>query len=516
MLQLAKEFLRIFAGNEIAHGEYKIDGAKGNKATGKAKTVKTPVTLDLWLGHLSGELGLGVVPITQKSTCTWGAVDIDCYEGMDLEALSMKLPEPLVLCRSKSGGAHIMLFTQQPVTATVMRKKLSLVARAVGHANAEIFPKQDTLNPNDIGNWINMPYFNAESTTRYCVKGGVALTAEEFVGYVAERAITIEQLVALNVPSILDANDDDPEFADGPPCLQYLVKHGFPPGTRNSGLFSMGVFARKKYASGWEDKVFEYNNRFMGPGTYTEVAGIIRSLNKKTYMYKCKDQPCLSACDKDKCAAAPYGVSVSTNEEKSTRPCILDEVDRPVTCYAPDKDSRDEPYWVFTINGQDLEVTVDMIRSQTHFAREYLRQYHRVVLPIKDHKWVTAMNDILAEAEIFELAPDAGPEGQFWTHMEDFCSSKAKAKSKDELLIGKPWEDEGRVFFRSGDLLKFLDQQRFRSMKETEILRALKRRDARHHSFTIKGKRVACWSVTAFSVQVEGFASDAVPHDVEF
>ena len=502
-MDLAYEFNRIFTGNTRGHGEFTITSKKGLKSTGLAKTVKGPVNEDLWRKHLAGEIGIGIVPIMEDNNCTWGAVDVDDYDGLDLEEMSLKIPAPLVLCRSKSGGMHVMLFTNTPVPATLLRKKLALVARALGHPTAEIFPKQDTLNDGDIGNWINSPYHNSESTVRYCLKGGVALTAEEFISFVGESSMNIQQLVAWQPDPIV--NEEDSEFADAPPCLRALVKSGFPPGSRNSALFSMGVFARMKFVTGWEDKVFEYNQRFMGPGSYSEVAGVIRSLNKKTYVYKCKDQPLLQVCDKEGCSECSHGVQPSKDDEKSRRPNILDDVERPVRCYAPASHSKDEPYWVFCINGVNIDVTVDMARSQSVFAREYLRQYHQVILPVKDKKWVDAMNEILAGAEVKQLAPDAGPEGQLWIHLEDFCTNKAKAKVKEELLLGKPWDDDGRTYFRSNDFIKYLDQQRFRALKDKDLFSVLKRNGAKHHDMHLKGKHVNCWSIGTFGEQNEGF-----------
>lgn len=514
-MDLAFEFLRIFTGNSRGHGEFQINDQKGVKAKGKATTVPTAVNEDLWREHIAGVKGIGIVPITENNTSTWGAVDIDEYEGLDLEELSNKLPEPLILCRSKSGGAHVFLFTSQPVSSKVLRKKLMLVARALGHPNAEIFPKQDKLGPNDIGNWINMPYFKAESTNRYAIKNGLKLTGEEFVSLIADNAINIQQLVAFNIDSLVD-DATSMEFADAPPCLRELIGKGFPPGSRNSALFSMGVFARMKYESGWEDKVFDYNQRFMGPGSYSEVAGIIRSLNKKSYLYKCKDQPLLSVCDKEACACSKFGVQLNTTDEKNKRPNILDEVDRPIKCYAPTTNSKDDPYWVFSINGTDIDVTIDMIKSQAIFAREYLRQYHRLILPIKDSKWVSTINELLAEAEIHQLAPDAGPEGQMWIHLEEFCTNKSQARHKDELTLGKPWHEDGRTYFRSGDFMKYLDQQRFRSLKEHDIFMILKRNGAKHHTFNLKGKFTRCWSITSFDKQTDGFDREVMPNDSEY
>ena len=35
---------------------------------------------------------------------------------------------------------------------------------------------------------------------------------------------------------------DKEVIANGPPCLQFLTSKGFPEGTRNNGLFNIGIF----------------------------------------------------------------------------------------------------------------------------------------------------------------------------------------------------------------------------------------------------------------------------------
>jgi hypothetical protein len=46
----------------------------------------------------------------------WGCIDIDSYAGFDHQKLINKIKQfklPLVVCRSKSGGAHVFLFTNR-------------------------------------------------------------------------------------------------------------------------------------------------------------------------------------------------------------------------------------------------------------------------------------------------------------------------------------------------------------------------------------------------------------------
>ena len=107
-------FKAIFAGLDIAYGTYKIEGSRHDgKQAGKAVVVRKPPTDDLWEKHLKGvEPSLGIIPIRADNSCTWGCIDIDQYplDHKGLVAKIRRLELPLVVCRSKSGGAHVFLF----------------------------------------------------------------------------------------------------------------------------------------------------------------------------------------------------------------------------------------------------------------------------------------------------------------------------------------------------------------------------------------------------------------------
>ena len=86
-------------------------------------------------------------------------------------------------CRSKSGGAHLYLFLKQYEQAAVVREYLLEMAVALGHSGCEIFPKQDKIlsDRGDVGNFINLPYFDSEYPQRFCYNKNVeAMTLEEF------------------------------------------------------------------------------------------------------------------------------------------------------------------------------------------------------------------------------------------------------------------------------------------------------------------------------------------------
>jgi len=511
---MTKRFAELFGGLDRAYGEYTVQNKKGAKSVGRAQTLKEQVTDELFEQHLAGKKGIGIIPIKDNNKCTWGAIDIDSYENFDPKTIADQIEEngwPLVTCRSKSGGAHVFIFTSQDIPANIIRNKLKEFAIAFGFPNAEIFPKQNKLySKDDIGNWINLPYFDQKRTTRYAVKSGEALPLEGFIELAEANKVSLADLYELEPPPS--------EFSDAPPCLEVLTAKGFPDGSRNNALFDMGVYARMKFPEDWQRHIHDYNERFMGPGAPKEVHNIIKQLDKKKYTYKCQEDPICGVCNKVVCASRQYGIQSSSSPyrtsqaQKTMRPCILDEVEGPVECYLPAETSDDEPYWVFKFRGRPMDVSIDMVQSQSKFLREYLKKFRKVILAIDETRWSEAINLLLEEAIDHELAPDAGPEGQFFIHLETFLTGKVQAREKDELLLGKPWRDvdatEGfgdRIYFRSPDLMKYLDQQRFKQFKERQLYGILRRKGARHHRFMIKGKCVSCWSVTPFDEQTEGF-----------
>ena len=264
-----KRFARIFRGLDKAYGTFDItEKSASGKAKGKARIVRDPRTLATFTAHLKGQQSVGIVPINEDNNCWWGAIDVDMYplDHTKLVAIVKELNFPLVVCRSKSGGGHIYVFLTEPVPAELVQNKLKEIAGEIGYADTtEIFPKQIqlVLERGDTGNFLNLPYFDHENGLRYAIKdGGEAATLEEFLDMAEKNAITREDLEAI-LTHKTEAVDE--KLKDGPPCLQALIRHGFPEGTRNNGLFNIGVYLRKAFPDNWENKILEYNQAMMDP-----------------------------------------------------------------------------------------------------------------------------------------------------------------------------------------------------------------------------------------------------------
>lgn len=506
--EIAKRFMLLFKGLDRAHGVYQITekGQEGDKVKGRPYTEHKPVTLDLWLSHLKGERGLGIIPITDDATVSWAAIDIDTYplDFDEMEGLIVSHNLPLLMARSKSGGAHLFMFCKEPIPAKLVRAKLSEWALVLGHPEAEIFPKQNSLaNKSDVGNWLNMPYFEAKKTERFAILNGQRLKALEFLDIAEGRKVTADALRAFNI-----SGNNLPDFEDAPPCLQHLASKGFPRGSRNMALFNLAVFARMVYGDDWKEKVDEYNRSLMDPPLSTsEVMQTLKSAGRKEYFYTCDKTPISAVCNKEVCRTRKFGIG--GNSEASVAPVMLGSMT---------KIDSDPPIWIIDVEGYRLEVSTEDLISQTKFRRLCMDKINKLPPMLKQGVWEQAIRERLNDVEVVEAPPDSGPEGQFRTHLETFLTTRAPANELDELLLGKPFHctavkspntvaHVGRTFFRSPDLIRYLEQQHFREFKERQIWALLRKMDAKHHSFTLKGKKcVTAWSVPSYGAQSEEFS----------
>ena len=137
------KFKEIFKGNNSAYGIMQLTGetTEKGKAVAKAFIKRETITDKLWQEHIDGkEPALGVIPINEDNQCRWGCIDIDVYNVDHLVLMrSIKgLGFPLVTFRSKSGGAHLFLFSKEDIPASLMQSKLKAMAKSLGYEGSAV------------------------------------------------------------------------------------------------------------------------------------------------------------------------------------------------------------------------------------------------------------------------------------------------------------------------------------------------------------------------------------------
>ena len=377
-------------------------------------------------------------------------------------------------------------FLQEKAPAADMQDKLREISAGLGYGGVEIFPKQREVlvERGDIGSWLNMPYFEGDESLRYGFNPeGKALSLENFIKFIEKRAITHEELIELEVP-ILD------DIKDGPPCLQVLLKQGFPKGTRNNGLFNVGVYLKKSDPENWQTEIEEYNRKYVHPPLPAqEVLTLIGTLKKKEYNYKCSDEPIKSYCNVAKCRGCKFGVGGGNATPTFSSLAKLD---------------TKPPLWFLSINDKRLELNTEQLQNQLKFQRACMEVLNMMPPKIQDRAWQALIQSLMDSGmEIIEVSDDVTIEGQFMELLESFCTDMAQANTRDEILLGKPYTEEGKTYFRIKDLKDYLGKHRFTDMQTNQIASKLRDLKAEHKFWNIKGRGTNVWYINEFNYSEE-------------
>lgn len=500
--QLAEKFMELFSGLTIAHGKMQLK--ETFKGSGKREAyhshVKEDVTVESWEGHLEGQ-SIGIVPIRDDGdSALFGAIDIDAYQNFSFHHLLTRintLDLPLVICRSKSGGAHCYLFMSEPVPAEIIHSTLREWSAAIGYATnlrgepTEIFPKQVKLliDKGDIGSFINMPYADITNGTK---RFGMVLigdtikelTAEEFLTYADSKKVSLDELKEISLPKA-------PEFADGPPCLQMCAKMGVEEGGRNTALFNFGVYARMAFADSWEEKIENYNRIFIRPQlSAKEVTNTIKAVGRKDYAYTCKQSPLVNHCLKSECIGRKFGVGTDIGEAP-TLDTIL-------------KINTDPPIYILNMldrSGKPIPVmlTSEELLSTRKIKKKCLEVLNYLPFIPKQQDWEKQVQKVMERVTIVDVPEDSSSSGQLILHLNTFLAKKARGTNRTEILNGKPFIEEGKIFFRLMDFSTYLEQNHFRAFKPHEIAAIFRKKEENgamgHRQFNVEGKCVQTWFV---------------------
>lgn len=135
----------------------------------------TPLTEDIILRHLKGEIAIGIYPLLPGDLCNFLAIDFDkkTFEK-DVAAfwnICDELDIPIYVEKSRSGnGAHIWIFFEESIPARIARKMGNiLLTKTMEKASLDLdsydrlFPNQDTMPKGGFGNLIALP-FQGESS----------------------------------------------------------------------------------------------------------------------------------------------------------------------------------------------------------------------------------------------------------------------------------------------------------------------------------------------------------------
>ena len=405
-----KRFTQYFRGKTNTYVRNELPKEKpeaGQKIKTKITNNEGKVDEDLIANHLKGKFGVGICPVNAEGKCYFGVLDIDYYKARIKRVLHFirEYQLPLLPFRSKSGGLHVYLMLSKAVSAKTMRDTLNQISyyfslnEIYGKNKVEIFPKQEKAE--GFGSSVTLPYFNAENPYTYLLDlDGNPVEFKEALIYIQSHFTTIE--------AVKEALDKLP-YNDAPPCIQRILlseEVGGEDTGRNNFLFSYAVYAKKKYNNGFEDYVREINNSFEVPLEDSVVEQTCESVKNNEYLYKCKDIPCNSFCNKTDCRKREYGLG---KDKGHFMDVDFGQLYRYKTA---------EPYYIWKLRLQGQEQWKDVIfkdegylLDQRNFAKMCVRYLNKAPYHVSDNDWCNTLNSVLPNIIDVEVKQESDTSG---------------------------------------------------------------------------------------------------------
>ena len=516
-------FQSLFKGHQSAYGQHiyaKTD--KGEKEQGTNKTVTGKLLTELlYKAHLEGKTGLGIVPINEDSKCRFTVLDVDIYDR-NLMPYILAIEQsnlPIVPFYSKSKGLHLYTFYKEFIGAKEAVRLATEAARALGisllvkqvkNETLEIFPKQLKLQAGQTGNWINLPYFNGDSSVQKVVKAdGTTLELSEGLTYAVSKITTVS--------SFTDTLKALP-YGDAPPCIQTMLMLNGPGKNngRNNFLFSCGVYLKKKDENYFEPKLIEINEGLDEPLPAEEVQTTIKkSLQKKDYTYRCTVSPCIDYCDKKICQKREYGIGQGYFSNLIIGDMVQFKGYEPYYEWEVKKEENDK-FSKLRFNSED-----EIIR-QDAFLKLCMREIRFLPYKMKQVEWFKLVNQALAEISVVEIAmeDDTSEQSLFMQYLSEFFTGRSRAETLSQILSKRILVDKQHqeYWFRTQDLLDFMvNTKKVLTYSKNQLYSMLTDLEVRRFQKRIDGKmiRLVAMKVDKLLYTVSDI-KDPTAFDVEF
>jgi hypothetical protein len=451
-----------FAGNRDRHCITKIKGynEKLDKVETESYVKDESVSTAMFLDHLNGITGLGMMPIAEGDYIKFCAIDLD-HPNYPIEYIVRAIYDydmPILPCYSKSKKLHLYFFTKSNhVKAETMQDMMYFYITLFSlPKSVEIYPLQKELTSAGNCNWINLPYFAASSDN--CRK---ALDKNNNLMSLS-AALDRIQTISVSITEHKEYMQKYP-FNDAPPCLQTCLMTKYVIQNRNTFMYSFAAYLSHTDLDPDEipEMILDFNKQLEDPLPEEELQRtVIKSVLNRTYYYKCKEEPCVSLCNKQRCKDRLFGYA-------SDRMTGLEygKITQLMT---------DPPSYTWEVNGVLMKFYNEQdLLSQEKFRILTVRYLHVAIPMLKQNDWIKILNKALSIIEVDEKPALEGLTSgdQFKNLFYEYLAKSSPGQEMDDIKrMRTVLVDEKYIFDSSRFIHNVRNSSDFKSFSIEEMM----------------------------------------------
>ncbi len=250
-------------------------------------------------------------------------------------------------------------------------------------------------------------------------------------------------------------------------------------------MFMAGIYYQRADPDGWKARIEDANNHLSPPLPATDILSIIRSLERKSYEYTCRASPMASYCNSALCRTRAYGVG---NAPAIEGLAVMES---------------DPRIWFMNVGDHRLELGTDDLQQFHRFHRACMENLHICYPMMKQEAWIQVLQAAMEHVTVLETTKDLKREGKFGELLEEFLTNRATGHRLDDLLLGRPWDDqEGcRYWFRLQDFQRFLKRESERDFPRAQCTLQIRSMGGDTKFMMVKGKGINVWWVPSAALE---------------
>ena len=166
------------------------------------------------------------------------------------------------------------------------------------------------------------------------------------------------------------------------------MSQGVPQGGRDNTLYQYAVYAKKKWPEEWQDKIDEFNHKYMDPPLRSQqVQKQSDNMNEKIINTNVKTNRCVQYALPLQCRARQYGIGNSFEHQVSDLT----------------KFESDESTWFLNIDGRRLKLSTEQLYDQHKFRKACMNEINIMPNLMRPNDWDTRLQTLLEVVEVIQM-----------------------------------------------------------------------------------------------------------------